>query len=261
MGIAPNKFLAKIASDMNKPDGLFAVMPQEAPAFIKVLPIRKVPGVGQATRKVLETLSIETLGDVRKYSEPFLIGRLGKFGRRLASLAAGTDPSPVIPDTPAKSISSEQTLSRNTADKQQLKQYLQSQAEEVGRQLRKADLRARTVTLKVKDADFKQVTRSKTLPVPTQSSETIFKSAAMLLDDYRLEKRVRLIGVGASGLITGGTPVQKDLFDGPVKQDATWEKIDRTMDAITSKFGPESIWKGEDRRSEVGDQRSKADKT
>ncbi len=244
VGIAPNKFLAKIASDMNKPDGLFAIMPDEMSAFIKTLPIRKVSGVGKQTRKILETLSIETLGDVQKYSEPFLIGRLGKFGSRLASLAAGIDPSPVIPHTPAKSISSEHTLSRDTADKQELKRYLQSQSEEVGRQLRKADLRARTVTLKVKDADFKIVTRSRTLSVPTQSSETIIKSATLLLDAYQLNKKIRLIGVGASGLVSGRTPVQQDLFDGPVKQNAAWEKIDKTMDAIASKFGPESIRKG-----------------
>ena len=244
VGIAPNKFLAKIASDMNKPNGLFAIMPDDVPAFIETLPIRKVSGVGKQTRKVLETLSIETLGDVQKFSEQFLVGRLGKFGRRLAALAAGIDPSPVIPHTPAKSISSEHTLSRDTADKQELKQYLQSQAEEVGRQLRKADMRARTVTLKVKDAEFKQVTRSKTLSVPTQSSETIFKSAFTLLDAYRLEKKIRLIGLGASGLIPGGTPVQQDLFDGPVKQNAAWEKVDRAMDAIASKFGSESIRKG-----------------
>jgi DNA polymerase-4 len=244
VGIAPNKFLAKIASDMNKPDGLFAVMPDEVHTFIATLPIGKVPGVGKQTRKVLETLSINTLGDVRKYSESFLVGRLGKFGHRLASLATGVDPSKVTPHSPMKSISSEHTLSKDTADIPELKRYLKTQAEEVGHQLRKSELRARTVILKLKDTDFRQITRSTTLPSATRSSETIFKAASTLLDAYGLSRKIRLIGVGASGLISSATPVQQSLFDGPVKRNETWEKVDKALDAITSKYGPGSIRRG-----------------
>jgi len=244
VGIAPNKFLAKIASDINKPNGLFAIMPDEVQAFITTLPIHKVPGVGKQTRKTLERLSIETLGDVRKYSNSFLEGKLGKFGRRLAALAAGVDSSKVTPYSQTKSISSEHTLSRDIGDKQQLKGYLKSQANEVGRQLRKANLRARTIVLKLKDTDFKIITRSTTLPVPTRSSETIFNAASALLDTYGLSKKVRLIGVGASGLVSGSAPVQQELFDGMVKRNATWEKVDKTMDAISQKYGPGSIRKG-----------------
>jgi DNA polymerase-4 len=245
VGIAPIKFLAKIASDMNKPDGLFSVMPEEMPAFIAGLPVGKVPGVGPRTRKVLETLSIGTLGDVRKYSESLLEDRLGKFGRRLAALAAGIDPSKVTSHSPTKSISSEQTLSRNIGDKTLLARVLKRQAGEVGRQLRKENLRARTVTLKLKESDFRQATRSITLPSPTQSSETIYRSAAALLDAWRLQKQIRLIGVGASGLIPASTPVQQQLFDGPEHKNATWEKVDRAMDAITARYGNGSIRKGD----------------
>jgi DNA polymerase-4 len=244
IGIAPIKFLAKIASDINKPDGLFAVMPDEMADFIHRLPIGKVPGVGPRTRKVLDGLSIRTLGDVASYTESFLVGRLGKFGRHLAALAAGNDPSKIASRAPAKSISSEQTLSRDTSDRQELKASLQTQADEVGRQLRKSGLRARTVILKLKDADFRLITRSKTLPTPTQSSETIFSAAKTLLDAQGLSKRIRLVGVGTSGLIPCDTPVQQDLFDSPVKRDATWEKVDRALDAITSKYGRDIIRKG-----------------
>jgi DNA polymerase-4 len=245
VGIAPNKFLAKIASDMNKPDGLYAITPEEVPAFIRRLPIGKVPGVGRETRRILSGLSIEFLGDVRNYSEGLLVGKLGKFGRRLFSLAGGIDPSKVTPHTPVKSISSEKTLARNMGDKQLLMEYLKRQAEEVGHQLRRKNLRARTVTLKMKDADFKQVTRSTTLSTPTQSSETIYRSAAGLLDAHRLKKSLRLIGVGASGLVSGQAPVQQALFDGPEHKNATWEKIDRTLDAITTRYGTDSIRKGQ----------------
>jgi len=244
IGIAPNKFLAKIASDLNKPDGLYVLPTEKVEEFIKALPIEKVPGVGAQTGQVLAALSIVYLGDVRRYRESFLVERLGKFGRRLFSLSSGVDSSRVTPHAPTKSISSEHTLSRDAEDKTALKAYLKSQAEEVGRQLRKETLRARTVTLKLKDSDFKQITRSMTLPVPTQSSETIYKAASSLLEAYDLGKRIRLVGVGASGLVPGETPVQQSLFDGPTRRDATWEKIDKTMDNITSKFGPDSIHKG-----------------
>jgi DNA polymerase-4 len=245
VGIAPIKFLAKIAPDINKPDGLFAVTKEEMPTFIAGLPVGKVPGVGPRTRTILKALSIETLGDVQKYSESLLVARLGKFGRRLSALAAGTDPSTVTPHTPTKSISSEQTLSRNVGDKALLARVLKDQAGEVGRQLRKENLRARTVTLKLKESDFRQVTRSITLPSPTQSSETIYRSAANLLDAWRIEKQIRLIGVGASGLVPASTPVQQQLFDGPERKNVTWEKVDRTMDAITARYGNGSIRKGE----------------
>lgn len=244
VGIAPNKFLAKIASDMNKPDGLFAILPHEVSPFIAALPIGKVPGVGKQTLKMLTTLSVETLGDVRRYSESFLESKFGKFGRRLAALAAGIDPSRVTPHSPTKSISSEHTLGRDTADIRELKRYLKVQADEVGRQLRKSDLRARTVVLKLKDTDFRQITRSKTLPFPTHSSETILCAAEKLLEAHNLSKKIRLTGVGASGLIEGNTPVQQSLFDGPVKRNETWEKVDKALDAITSKYGANSIRKG-----------------
>jgi DNA polymerase-4 len=200
--------------------------------------------VGRETRRILSGLSIKFLGDVQNYSEALLVGRLGKFGRRLFSLAAGIDASRVTTHTPVKSVSSEKTLARDVGDKRLLAEYLRDQAEEVGRQLRRKNLRARTVTLKMKDSGFRQVTRSTTLKTPTQSSETIYRSAAGLLDAHRLDKSLRLIGVGASGLVSGQAPVQQALFDGPEHKNAAWEKIDRTLDAISRKYGSGSIRKG-----------------
>jgi DNA polymerase IV len=243
IGIAPLRFLAKIASDIKKPNGLFAIMPEEVPAFIESLPIEKVPGVGRKTKHQLSALSIETLGDVKKHSAQLILDRFGKFGSRLLSLANGVDNTPVTPHRPTKSISSEQTLRTDTDDKTVLQKILLAQSEIVGRQLRKKGFRARTVSLKIKDAEFKQITRRLTLPVPTQSSETIYNSALKLLADYDIVKQVRLIGVGAENLVSGDTPVQLELFSGPPKRDSNWEKVDKAVDAITQKYGPGSVQK------------------
>jgi len=244
VGVAPGKFLAKVASDMDKPDGLTIIQPQEVHQFIESLPVQKVPGVGKKTFLQLESMGIKTLGDVNKFPDKMLLDRLGKFGHRLIELASGRDHSTVTPWSPHKSVSSERTLGEDTRDKKLLHKYLLKQSEEVARQLRKANFRARTITLKLKHADFKQFTRSKTISTPTRSSETIYQHAASLLDNYELTQKIRLIGVGTSGFKSAGQPVQLDLFDRVKKSDQTWEKVDRTLESITNKFGRDAIKRG-----------------
>jgi DNA polymerase IV len=241
IGMAPNKFLAKVASDMNKPDGLTVIMPEETEAFIKTLSVHKVPGVGKKTEADLESLGIFTLGDVQKYSEEDICGKLGKFGRRLWALAAGEDDRPVVPESSHKSVSSECTLRKDTNEKALLKKHLIFQSEEVAAELRKLQVRARTITLKLKNSDFKQITRSVTLPNPTQSSETIYREVAGLLEAHELKKKVRLVGVGASGLLPDASPVQMDLFASKSGKDLNWEKVDKTLDTIKKKFGKDSV--------------------
>jgi len=242
VGGAPVRFLAKIASDINKPDGLTIIPPQAVPQFIQTLPIEKVPGVGNRARQRLEQLGICYLGDVNGHSLRMLEKKLGKFGRRLAELAAGVDKTPISPDGERKSISSEITLSRNTRDKEQLEKILLQQSQVVARSLRKHSFRARTITLKIKQADFKQFTRNKTMATPTQSSETIFKAAAALFKRCRLKQKIRLIGVGASGLINDTVPIQMDMFTSPSDPgDNTWEKVDQTLDRISRKFGNDAV--------------------
>ena len=244
VGVAPGKFLAKVASDMDKPDGLTIIPPQEVHQFIESLPVQKVPGVGKKTFLQLESMGIKTLGDVNKFPDKMLLDRLGKFGHRLIELASGRDHSTVTPWSPHKSVSSERTLGEDTRDKKLLHKYLLKQSVEVARQLRKANFRARTITLKLKHADFKQFTRSKTISTPTRSSETIYQHAASLLDNYELTQKIRLIGVGTSGFKSAGQPVQLDLFDRVKKSDQTWEKVDRTLESITNKFGRDAIKRG-----------------
>ncbi|MCG6908494.1 MAG: DNA polymerase IV [Deltaproteobacteria bacterium] len=242
IGVAPVRFLAKIASDLHKPDGLTVIHPQEVTRFIETLPIEKVPGVGMNARRILEDAGIRHLGDVPLHSLRSLEKKLGKFGRRLAELAAGIDKTPVSPDSDRKSISSEKTLDRNTRDREQLEKILLLQAQDVARDLRIKAFRARTITLKIKQADFKQFTRNKTIGIPTQSSETIYATALELFRRCRLTQAVRLIGVGASGFISDTVPVQMEIFASTAKsQDRTWADVDRALDRISEKFGRDAV--------------------
>lgn len=237
VGIAPLKFLAKIASDIHKPDGLHVITPTQVAAFIASLAIEKVPGVGKKTLAQLELLQIRTLGDVKRYSREMLAGRLGKYGHRLTDLAAGRDEAKVVPDGQRKSISSEVTLSEDTSDRELLCRHLLQQAEDVGRQLRKKGLRARTVAVKVKHSDFMQVTRQVALGHPTQSTDCLYRAAKALLGDDVISKKVRLVGVGALGLQPESTPIQMELFGAPNRKKARWEKVETVLDKIDSKFG------------------------
>ncbi len=241
VGIAPVKFLAKIASDLEKPDGLTIICPHQALDFAAGLAITRIPGVGRRTAAQLDQFGIKTLGDVRAFSVRALTAKLGKFGRRLHQLAHLQDASQVTPHREAKSISSENTLARDTRDAVVIKRQLLHHAEDVARQLRKAGLRARTIHLKLKLADFKLVTRSKTPAAATWSSRAIYTTACELLSQYRLTQPVRLVGVGTSGLQPAGKPMQADLFESSGQDSRDWEQVDRTVDAIAAKFGRQFI--------------------
>lgn len=237
IGAAPLRFLAKIASDLEKPDGLTIIHQEEVPSFIARLPVRKIPGVGKVTHDQLTRMNLNTLGDIHRYPQDMLIRRLGKFGHRLIALSRGEDPTPVTPHTPIKSVSSESTLAQDTIDRSVLHTRLLHHAEDVGRQLRRLHLKARTITLKIKHADFHQITRSKTLHRPIQATDSIFRQVDHLFNQYPLRKKVRLIGVGASNFIAAATPVQTELFSDSDGTALNWEKIDHTLDAINEKFG------------------------
>ncbi|MBI9084974.1 MAG: DNA polymerase IV [Desulfobacterales bacterium] len=241
VGIAPCKFLAKIASDLQKPDGLTLIAPDEMDAFIARLPIEKVPGVGKTTAPVLRKLGVRFLGDVNRLPEKALTGKLGAFGRRLIRLAGGLDDSPVTPTGAAHSVSTETTLATDTRDPALLRRHLLRQAEEVAGQLRTLGFRARTVTLRLKHSDFRQVSRQTTLGRPTQSGSTLFSAACTLLDAYELALPVRLVGVGASGLLAEGIPAQLSLFRETDTVPSEWDKADRALDAISAKFGKGSV--------------------
>ena len=157
--MAPNRFLAKIASDFKKPDGLTVIRPDQVTDFIDRLPIGKVPGIGPKTQPKVAEFGIRCLGDIRKFPEPTLASIFGSYGRRLLELSRGFDPTPVTPDAPAKSVSSECTLEEDTREKNALTRCLLEQAEEVAAGLRSEGVKARTVVLKIKHADFTLATR------------------------------------------------------------------------------------------------------
>lgn len=240
VGIAPNKFLAKIASDYNKPDGVKIILPHDADSFIKTLPIEKVPGVGKKTCGELEKLAVKTLGDIQKIPEQLLVKKLGVYGKRLSNLARGIDESPVIPINTHKSISTETTLNKDTSDKNQLKKFILNHSEEVGRELRRHKLKAKTISIKITYTDFKKISRSRTIDTPIQSSIKIFREASFLLDSLNLIKPVRLIGVGTSSLFPESVPRQIGLFSSR-KNDDNWDKLDKTIDNINRRFGNRTV--------------------
>ena len=241
VGIAPLKFLSKIASDLEKPDGLVVIPSEQTTDFIYSLPVQKVPGVGQVAREKLQRMGISTLGDVAGYDKAVLVRHLGSFGTRLHELSTGVDRSRVSPVRPVKSVSSEQTLAADTRDKNELKTHLLAHAEDVGRQLRRHRLRAKTVFIKIKHSDFTQVTRQAPLGQRGNCSAVLYRTGADLLDAYSFDKPVRLVGLGAADLADERTPVQQSLFaeDGSLHE--KWEKIDTAMDAIWEKYGARKI--------------------
>jgi DNA polymerase-4 len=245
VGGAPIKFLAKIASDLNKPNGLTMISSEQMPGFIDQLAIGKVPGVGRQAGRMLSSLGISTLGQVKQCPENLLIKKLGKFGHRLMALSRGEDDSPVSTHSEAKSISTESTLDQNTLDRELLSGYLLSQSQSVARQLRRKKVCSRTITLKIKTADFKLHSRSRTLNRPVQSAEQIYQVALDLFHAFSLTQAVRLIGVGAGVLQSENTPVQAELFkDGAQVRDHKWAKVDRAMDAVAERFGEQAVTRG-----------------
>lgn len=241
VGLAPVKFLAKIASALNKPDGITVIRPEEVQGFLAVLPVGKIPGVGPKAKAMLGQWGVHTAGDVLKRSRAFWERRMGERGLALYDRALGDDPSLVVPYGAPKSSSAETTLDQDLSDKRELSRWLMLQAERVGRDLRRHGLRGRTVTLKLKYSDFKSITRSRTLPGATDCTDTIYEVARELLEAERLERSIRLIGVGVSNF--GELARQLSLL-GEVEEDPAKRQLDSAIDAIQDKFGGQALSRG-----------------
>ncbi len=206
-GVAPNKFLAKIASDWRKPDGLFVIQPGDIDSFLPPLPVGRLPGVGKVTEARLGELGIRTVGDLRALELSDLEGRFGRNGARLYELARGIDLSPVIPNRPTQSISAEDTFERDVllAETAPLIRRL---AEKIWSASRRESRVARTVVLKLKTKEFKILTRSCTPALPPDSLEEISRIALALLDRVQMsaQQRFRLVGVGLSNFCDSPEP-------------------------------------------------------
>ena len=243
VGIAPIKFLSKIASDMNKPDGITIIKRSQVKDFIFSLPIQKVSGIGKSAMEKMEILQIKTLGDINKYTLPILTQKFGKMGQKLIALSNGIDPSRVETNYTRKSISSETTLSKDIFDFETIKQMILDRSQSVGRELRKKNFVCENVFIKLKFSDFSQITRSKKLDTSICSSAAIFNEALALYKKVQLKKRIRLVGVGVTALKDKNTPVQMQLIQDQSRQKKQWESVDSAVDSISEKFGTHIIKK------------------
>ena len=214
-GVAPNKFLAKLASDWRKPDGLFVIQPEEIDAFLVPLPVGRLPGVGKVTGEKLAKLGIQTVGDLRRLDRSALERTFGRYGLRLDELARGIDENAVVPDRPTQSISVEDTF-ENDVLLAGTEPMIRSLAEKLWLASRKESRIARTVVLKLKTSEFKILTRSHTASFPPSSCEELTNLALKLRErvDLSPRQRYRLIGVGLSNFREPEDPAgQPDLFN------------------------------------------------
>jgi len=240
VGIAPNKFLAKLGSDLNKPDGLTVITEENKVALLAPLPVAKIWGVGQVTAKRLQELGLQTIGDIQRAPLAELRQRLGNLADHLHALALGDDDRAVETTGESKSIGSEHTFAVDTADRAQIKKCLLEQCEEVGTRLRQEHVAARTVQLKLRYADFTTLTRRRTLPQPTQDEMLLYEVAGQLLEAERSAgKRIRLIGVGGSNLVP--PEIQSDLFD---RHGEKRTRLAKAVDDLRNRLGPGAIKRG-----------------
>ncbi len=239
VGAAPVRFLAKIASDLDKPDGLSIIRPEEIAPFLSTLPVGKVPGVGKKLVETLTRMRVRTCGDLLKRDRAYWEEKLGKYGGVLHDRARGVDPNQVEPVGAAKSCSAENTFEADTSDREELTRWLLAQSERVGADLRAHGYKGRTVTLKVKYADFSQITRSRSLHSRTDNTTLIFETARELLAELELRRAVRLIGVGVSNFEARARQVT--LFEEAPRLEEATSELDRAVDRVRERFGSGAV--------------------
>lgn len=243
VGLSGNKFLAKLASDLQKPDGLCVIRPEEAEAKLAPLSVARLWGVGPKTAARLAGIGIKTIGDLRKLSPEVLAARVGaEEAEHYRRLAAGMDDRPVVPDREAKSIGQEQTFGADVSDPLFVRDVLLEQTEQVGRRLRKHRLRARAVVVKIRFGEFQTITRRSTLADATDETASLWQAARDLFGAWAKDsfRPVRLIGMSATEFATG--PTQLPLFDDPQSQKQ--RRLDSVLDQISGKFGVDAIRRG-----------------
>jgi DNA polymerase-4 len=243
-GVAQSKFVAKIASDMDKPDGLTVVLPDKVREFLDPLPIKKMWGVGKVTQKALAQLNIHTFKDLSRVPVKVLERRFGEHGSKMHLLSMGIDERDVVPEHETKSVGHEQTFMKDIMDLDDAKKELLALATKVGHRMRREQVTGKTVSLKVKYNDFKQITRAATLPKPTDDGFEIYSVACDLLKKTEVGKRrVRLLGISLSQLSFVGSAGQLSLFS----DDQSFQKrkeLNVALDSIHKRFGEKSVRPG-----------------
>ncbi|MGR3479857.1 DNA polymerase IV [Salipiger marinus] len=242
VGLSHNKFLAKIASDLDKPHGFSVIGRTETQEFLRPRPVRLIWGVGLASQEALERAGIRTFEDLLRWDQRDLVARFGGMGDRLWHLARGQDHRRVTRDSPIKSISNETTFAEDTADPDLLDGHLWRMCEKVSDRAKAKGLAGRVVTLKVKRSDFRTLTRRQSLTDATQMADRIYRTARALLDPLGKEGPWRLLGAGISDLVPADQADRGgDLLDPDAGKRAAAE---RATDAIRAKFGDDAIVKG-----------------
>jgi len=237
VGVASNKFLAKLASDLQKPDGFVVVQPNRVQEFLDPLSVERIWGVGKKTAEQLHKLNIKTIRDLRRLEQGYLTQIFGVSGSQLYQLAQGIDDRPVESDRVAKSIGRETTFVTDIVDRDVLETELLKLAVDVGRRLRKEAFKGKTITLKIRYDDFRTVSRSHTLSQATDLDDVIYKEACNLFREVSLKQPLRLIGLTLHNL-TDKLERQLSLFSEPQKDNETLTKV---IDVLKEKYGEKSI--------------------
>ncbi|MGC4114973.1 MAG: DNA polymerase IV [Myxococcales bacterium] len=238
-GIASCKFVAKIASDVAKPNGQREVPADQTRAFLAPLPVSRLWGVGPRTEETLAGLGLRTIGQIAEHDPEWLERRLGSLGRHFWQLSQGIDDRVVVPDRDAKSMGAEDTFEEDLDDTEALKIHIHSQALRVGRRLRRAGVKARVVQLKIKFADFETITRRMTLDAATDDGQRLYREALALFARVQRGRSIRLTGVSGQELTTGGGSLQLGLF-APAAP-ARHEKLNAALDKIARKYGTQAV--------------------
>ena len=243
VGIAPNKFLAKLASDLRKPDGFVIITEANKQEILDPLDISRIWGIGKVTEKALKSIGINTIGQLRKADPAKLENILGNTTAHMLSLAKGIDYREVESVQVSKSMSSEETFSKDIKEKNALLDVLLNQVNEVAHRLRDEKLAARTIILKLRYGDFRTITRSSTLKKPTNITAILWKEAKGVFLKWHEESpgALRLLGFGTSGLVAEGSG-QKELFTDA--EDEKQKKVDEVFDKIKKKYGQDAVRRG-----------------
>mgnify|MGYP001813630399 CR=1 FL=1 len=243
-GIASTKFVAKIASDLGKPDGLVCVAHEKTQAFLAPLPITRLWGVGAVTFKALTRMGVETIGDLSRIPGERLRREFGKHGEQLHLLSRGIDPRSVEPHRPVKSMGREETFSEDLTDREALNRELLSLATKVARRVRRHGLTGKTVTLKVKYSDFELVTRSATLDTPTNDAARVYATCGDLLEKTKAGARpVRLLGIYLSRLTSGLPAGQMSLLEDERGREQR-QQLHAALDDLADRFGEDVVLPG-----------------
>jgi DNA polymerase-4 len=244
VGIAPNKFLAKLASDLDKPDGFVVITEENKQKILDPLAVSKIWGIGKVTNNALQEKGIHTIERLRKTPLEILKSIFGNQAEDIIELAQGIDDRPVEPDREAKSMSAEETFAEDIIDKDFLLKVLFGQVEEVAQRLRADGVEGKTITLKLRYKDFKTITRSHSFAAPTNVTKILWEEAKEVFEDWykTSPKELRLLGFGVAGLVGEGGGQGLLFSDSKEKKE---KKIDRVYDEIKKKYGDSSLKRGD----------------